>query len=325
MSSMKEKERAQTQVSTSIAVQDASQSRLHRHVLMTSAYNEEATIARVIESVLAQTLRPELWVVVSDGSSDGTDEIIQKYAAHHKFIRYLRMTRDPGRSFGSKVLALHSASRILEEIPAEFIGNLDADVTIEPTYFEELIAQFDGRPRLGIAGGFVLEDSGSGFKSRLTNREYSVAHAAQLVRRECYKEIGGYAVLEYGGEDWHAQTSARMRGWQARAFPDLKIFHHRHTGEGDNLLRHKFRQGRMDYAFGSDPVFEVLKCLGRLPEKPLVLGGLTRIAGFAWAAARRDSRPVSNEFIAFLRREQRGKMKSLLPGASQKKQAEDVA
>src|SRR5579863_5388900 len=78
MSSMKEKERAQTQVSTSIAVQDASQSRLHRYVLMTSAYNEEATIARVIESVLAQTLRPELWVVVSDGSSDGTDEIIQK-------------------------------------------------------------------------------------------------------------------------------------------------------------------------------------------------------------------------------------------------------
>jgi poly-beta-1,6-N-acetyl-D-glucosamine synthase len=275
--------------------------------------------------VLAQTLLPELWVVVSDGSSDGTDAIIQKYTSEHPFIRYLRMTRDPGRSFGSKVLALHSASRILEDIPADFIGNLDADVSIEPAYFEGLIAQFERRPRLGIAAGFVLEDSGCGFRNRPTNREYSVAHAAQLVRRECYKEIGGYAVLEYGGEDWHAQTSARMKGWEARAFPHLKIFHHRHTGEGDNLLRHKFRQGRMDYAFGSDPLFEIFKCVRRLPEKPFFLGGLTRLAGFAWAIARRDARPVSSEFITFLRKEQRGKVKSLFAGSSQKKEAKEAA
>jgi biofilm PGA synthesis N-glycosyltransferase PgaC len=325
MPSIQGEGRAQTKESTPLAVQEAGRRQAHRYVLMTSAYNEEATIERVIQSVLAQTQRPELWVVVSDGSSDGTDAIIQKYASEHRFIRYLRMTRDPGRSFGSKVLALHSASRILEDVPAEFIGNLDADVTIEPTYFEGLIAQFERQPRLGIAGGFVLEDSGSGFRNRLTNREYSVAHAAQLVRRECYKEIGGYAVLEYGGEDWHAQTSARMKGWQARAFPDLKIFHHRHTGEGDNLLRHRFRQGRMDYAFGSDLLFELLKCVRRLPEKPIALGGLTRFAGFAWAIVRRDARPVASEFIAFLRKEQRGKMKSLLSGESHKNEAEDVA
>lgn len=313
MPSIQGERRARTETATPIAVQEAGHSQAHRYVLMTSAYNEEATIERVVQSVLAQTRRPELWVVVSDGSSDGTDAIIQKYASEHQFIRYLRMTRDPGRSFGSKVLALHSASRILEDVPAEFIGNLDADVSIDPTYFEGLIAQFVLQPRLGIAGGFVLEDSGSGFRNRLTNREYSVAHAAQLVRRECYKEIGGYAVLEYGGEDWHAQTSARMKGWQARAFPDLKIFHHRHTGEGDNLLRHRFRQGRMDYAFGSDPLFELLKCARRLAEKPMIFGAAARLGGFLWSYIHRDDRPVSREFIAFLRAEQR--QKTLSPRA----------
>lgn len=155
----------------------------------------------------------------------------------------------------------------------------------------------------------MLEDGRNGFQSRMSNRRYSVAHAGQLVRRDCYEQIGGYAVLEYGGEDWHAQTNARMKGWEAEAFPDLKIFHHRHTGEGDNLVRHKFRQGRMDYSFGSLPLFEVLKCLQRVPEKPFAVGGMARLCGFFWSYLQREKRPVSNEFVAFLRSEQRSKLR----------------
>lgn len=289
---------------------------------MTSAYNEEANIEKAIESVLAQTLPPERWVIVSDGSSDRTDEIIQTYAARHCHIHYLRMARTPGRSFRTKVIALHAASELLKHVSAGFVGNLDADISIEPSYFENLIARFEERPRLGIAGGFVLEDGGKGFQSRTSNRRYSVAHAGQLVRRECYEQIGGYAVLEYGGEDWHAQTSARMKGWNVEAFPDLKIFHHRHTGEGDNLVRHRFRQGRMDYSLGSDPIFEILKCLQRVPEKPIAIGGLARLAGFAWSCLQREKRPVSNDFVAFLRNEQRNKLRSPFQQNSHKRASE---
>lgn len=279
------------------------------YVLMTAAYNEETNIAKTIESVLAQTLPPERWVIVSDGSSDRTDEIIQSYATCHKHLRYLRMSRTPGRSFRTKVIALQEAGGLLRDVRANFVGNLDADVSVEPSYFENLIARFRARPKLGIAGGFVLEDGRNGFQSRMSNRRYSVAHAGQLVRRDCYEQIGGYAVLEYGGEDWHAQTNARMKGWEAEAFPDLKIFHHRHTGEGDNLVRHKFRQGRMDYSFGSLPLFEVLKCLQRVPEKPFAVGGMARLCGFFWSYLQREKRPVSNEFVAFLRSEQRSKLR----------------
>lgn len=285
------------------------------YVLVTAAYNEEANIEETIHSVLRQSLLPACWIIVSDGSVDRTDEIVKKHAEQHRVIRFLRVARAPGRSFGSKVRALRAGSKLLGDVAHDFIGNLDADVSVEPTYFENLIAQFQARPKLGIAGGFVLEEKDGKFQNRRANRSYSVAHAAQIVRRECYEMMGGYAELEYGGEDWHAQTFARMRGWDAEAFPQLGIFHHRHTGEGDNLLRHKFRQGRMDYSLGSDPWFEILKCMERMPEKPRLVGSLARFGGFVWSYLAQDTRPVSTEFIAFLRKEQRDKMRAVFSGS----------
>jgi biofilm PGA synthesis N-glycosyltransferase PgaC len=282
-----------------------------RYVLVTAAYNEEAHIAKTIESVLSQTRLPTLWVIVSDGSVDRTDEIVQSYANKHGLIRFLRVERAPGRSFGSKVRALHAGNALLKGVDYDFIGNLDADVSVSSSYFEGLLSRFLSRPLLGLAGGFVVEESKGEFRDRAQNRVYSVAHAGQVVRRECYEAIGGYAILEYGGEDWHAQTCAKMKGWEVEAFPDLKIFHHRHTGEADNLLRHKFRQGRMDYSFGSYPPFEMVKCAAHARVKPFLLGSLFRISGFVWAWARQDERPVSDEFVAYLRREQKGRLSAV--------------
>ena len=193
------------------------------YVLATAAYNEEANIEKTIQSMLAQIELPQRWVIVSDGSIDRTDEIVQRYAAQHDFIRFLRITRPPGRSFRTKIMALQAGIELLADIPFQYIGNLDADISIGPTYFADLIAKFEANPRLGIAGGFVHEGKDGEFQTRSSNRVYSVAHAAQLVRRECYEAFGGYAVLEYGGEDWHAQTSARMLGWSAEAFPELPM------------------------------------------------------------------------------------------------------
>jgi len=282
------------------------------YVLATAAYNEEANIEKTIQSMLAQNELPRRWVIVSDGSMDRTDEIVQRYAEQHEFIRFLRVTRPPGRSFRTKIMALQAGIKLLADVPFHFIGNLDADISIGPSYFANLITKFEANSALGIAGGFVHEGTQGEMRSRSINRIYSVAHAAQLVRRECYEAIGGYAVLEYGGEDWHAQTSARMLGWSAEAFPELMIAHHRPTGEGDILLRSIFRQGRMDYSFGSDPIFETFKCIQRLGEKPLIIGSFARLTGFFWSLMIREKRPVTPEFITFLRAEQKRKTMSLL-------------
>lgn len=281
------------------------------YTLMTAAYNEAAHIEKTIQTVLAQTVRPQRWVIVSDGSTDETDEIVRGYARQHDFIRFMRMSRPPGHSFRTKVVALQAGQKHLFEVPFRFIGNLDADITVAPTYFEDLIQRLCQNPKLGLAGGFVCEEFHGKFTGRTSNRTHSVAHAAQLARRECYEAIGGYQVLEYGGEDWHAQVSANLKGWETEAFPDLPIYHHRATGTGTNLLRSSFRLGKLDYSFGSHPLFEAIKCALRLPSKPVVLGALLRFLGFTWLSLRREKRPVSQEFMSFLRSQQKARVANM--------------
>src|SRR5438477_10271607 len=118
------------------------------YVLMTAAYNEGAHIEKTIQSMLSQTVRPKRWIIVSDGSTDRTDEIVQNYQQEYEFIRFLRMSRPPGHSFRSKVAALQAGCRLLEDLPFTFIGNLDADITVEPSYFEDLLDRFRRNPNL---------------------------------------------------------------------------------------------------------------------------------------------------------------------------------
>jgi len=277
------------------------------YVLLTAAYNEEAYIEKTLQSVLSQRLLPRRWVIVSDSSTDRTDQIVQSYAEKHDFIRLLHVTKTAGHSFGAKVVALRKGEELLRGIEYDFIGNLDADITLEENYFDELIGHFEAQPQLGLAGGFVCEDDGAGFQSRWFNSVSNVPHAAQLVRRECYEAIGGYAVLNYGGEDWYAQTCAKMRGWRVQSIPQLRIFHHRHTGASSRPVRNAFRLGRLDYSFGSDPLFEIVKCVRKFRDKPLVVAGCVRLFGFAWCSLCGEKRAVPEEFTAFLRKEQRAR------------------
>lgn len=278
------------------------------YVLMTAAHNEEQNIAKTLQSVISQTVLPERWVIVSDNSNDRTDEIIERYAQQHSFIRFLRVQRLAGRSFRSKVLALHQGAPLLEGAAYDYIGNVDADLSLPANYFESLISKFQEDSDLGICGGFVYEENHGRFESRKINETRNVPHAAQLVRRQCYEQIGGYAVLDFGGEDWYAQTQARMKGWEVESFPELHIFHHRHTGEGSQKFANCVRLGHLDYSFGSDPFFEVLKCIKRIGERPYLFAAGLRLGAFFWDTIRKKPRPVTKDFIAFLRNEQKLRM-----------------
>lgn len=282
------------------------------YVLLTAAHNEEDFIEGTIRSVLAQTLLPKRWVIVSDNSTDMTDAIVQNYAGQHDFIRLLHITRAPGRSFGSKVIALHQGQKLLQDVEYDFIANVDADVSFDPCYFEQLVSHFGRNQGLGLTGGFVYEKSAGEYRSLRLNDVRNVGHAAQMVKRECYQAIGGYPVLKYGGEDWYAQTKARMMGWQVESLPQLKICHQRPITGGSNALSNSFRQGRQDYSFCSHPLFEILKCLRRLQERPYVVHALVRFAGFLSAYIYGEPRAVPDDLARFLRREQMDRVSQLL-------------
>ena len=290
-----------------LMAESANDSERH-YVLLTAAHNEAELIENTIRSMAGQTVPPRRWIIVSDNSTDATDAIVQHYARQHQFLRLLRVDRPPGRNSGAKVMALRSGQKLLEDVDYRFIGNLDADITLPSDYFEVLLDRFDRNPRLGLAAGFIQEPEGGVFRPRSSNRVDSIPHAAQLLRRECYEGIGGYAILPHGGEDWYAQTRVRMSGWRAEAFPALPVFHHRRTGTAGSILRDRIRLGRLDYSFGSNPLFEVFKCAVRIAERPVLMAAALRLGGFFWSYIQGEERTVTADMIEYLRQEQRTKL-----------------
>ncbi len=273
------------------------------YVLLTAVYNEEAYIEGTIRSVAAQTVLPTRWVIVSDGCTDRTDEIVRRYAATRDYIYFLRKEKDQNRGFASKVFAQRDGMQFLNVSESSFIGHLDGDVTFEPTYFEDLLQKFIEDPKLGIAGGWILEMAAGQFRQRLGNSVISVPGAVQTFRRECYQDVGGLLPIEYGGEDWYAEVKARMWGWRVRSFSTLSVCHHRKTGEAGARLRYCYRQGFMDFALGSHPLFEFGRLIRRIPAKPYLIGAAARLLGFAMAHVS-GRRMVPQDFIHFLRKEQ---------------------
>ena len=283
-----------------------------RYVIVTAAYNEEKLIEQVLDSVVRQTVLPLKWIIVSDGSTDRTDSIVSMYAEQYPFIHLLRLQQAHKRNFGAQVHAITQGFMQLKNLSYEYVGNLDADVSFESNYFAEVLRRFESDPQLGLGGGFITEEQCGVFRNRKRNTIDSVAHAVQLFRRECFDAIGGYLPLRYGGPDWHAGVAARMKGWHVRSFPELSVRHHRPTGTADTWQRDCFRQGCMDFSLGSHPLFEVVKCFRRILDRPKVMGTIIRLSGFGWCYWTGQQREVSDEFMEFLRREQMGRVRSLL-------------
>lgn len=282
------------------------------YALVTAAYNEEKHIERTIQSIVAQTVAPQKWIIVSDGSTDRTDELVRNYAAQYSFIELFRIMEDHARNFTSQVNAINTGFSGLKHMECNFIGNLDSDITLEPTYFESVLARFAQDSNLGLAGGFIYEREGGKFRSRPSNSVTSVAHAIQLFRRECLEALGGYKPLSWGGSDTHAEVSLRMKGWRVESFPELKVFHHRPTGKSFGSMRYQYRGGLMDFYLGTHPAFEILRMIRRLRSKPYVVAPLVRFAGFAWAYFSGRKREVSSEFIRFFRKEQMRRLRLIL-------------
>lgn len=284
---------------------------LPTYVLITPARNEEAFIELTIKSMIAQTVRPLKWVIVSDGSTDRTDEIVRQYLAQHNWIELVRMQNRGKRNFGGKVLSFNVGRELLKDLSYEVIGNLDADMSFEVGLFEFLMSRFAENPRLGVAGAPFTEGNGT-YDFRFSSLEH-VSGACQLFRQECFEAINGYTPMEGGGIDVVAVMKARMKGWQTRTFPDYVCYHHRSMGSAKHsVLSAKFKLGQKDYMLGRHPLWQMFRCFYQMARHPLILGGGALLAGYWWAWLKRVERPVSRELVEFQRREQMLRLKKFL-------------
>lgn len=280
-----------------------------QYVLITPARDAAAHIGRTIAAVRAQVAPPMRWVIVDDGSSDSTAEIVREHSAGADWITLIRRPVGTTADFASKVNAFRAGLASLEGMEYGFIGNLDADISFEPDYFQRVLLAFADRPRLGVAGGHVVEE----FRGRRVPQRISpnsVAGAVQLFRRQTFTDIGGIRPLRLGGEDSVAEILARMHGWDVATLFYLKVRHH-----GRVLAGHRgpwaawFTRGVVYRTLRYHPFFQVAMSGYRaVAQPPYVISGAAMLAGYVSAAMRRIAPAMDADAVEYLRQEQRQRL-----------------
>jgi poly-beta-1,6-N-acetyl-D-glucosamine synthase len=282
------------------------------YVLITPARNEEAFIERTIESMIHQTVLPMKWVIVDDGSTDKTAEIISRYLATNPWIEMVQMPKRRDRSFAAKVHSFNAGYEKVKNLPYEIIGNLDGDISFDQDFFQFLMGKFGEDPALGVAGTVFREEGGYNSETDSFEGQKHVSGQCQLFRRKCFEEIGGYIPHRAGGIDWMAVTTARMMGWTTRSFREKWFFHHRHLGTAERgIVASAYSYGQKDYYLGNHPVWELFRVAYQTRKKPYI-SGMALGLGYCSAFLLRIPRPVSRELMKFHRHEEMVKLKAIL-------------
>jgi biofilm PGA synthesis N-glycosyltransferase PgaC len=283
------------------------------YVLITAARNEEAVIEHTLQSVVAQTVPPLRWIIVDDGSTDRTAEIVREYVRRHDWIVLLRRPRRANRNFAGKVHAVNAGLEAMNDLSFEVVGNLDADVSFDREYMEFLLQKFENDPRLGVAGTPFTQEGGYDSTRDSFEGEQYVAGPCQLFRYRCFRNIGGYVPNPAGGVDWIAVMTARMHGWTVKAFSEKRFHHHRSMGTAERSeASAMFSYGEKDYYLGGSLLWEIVRATYRTTKAPIVVGGLALLLGYTWAAVRRVPRPVSAELMRFHRQDQMKKLRAVI-------------
>jgi poly-beta-1,6-N-acetyl-D-glucosamine synthase len=286
------------------------------YVLVTPAHNEKDFIELTIKSVVAQTVRPLMWVIVSDRSFDGTDEIVRSYAEKHPFIHLVRNNDKPSeRNTAAKVHAIGLGIKAIGRTEYAYFGNLDADISFGETYFETLLQHFESDNKLGVIGGRIFHADSRGRTLEHNASIESVAGAIQFFRRECFHEIGGYLPIPGGMEDGIAEITARYHGWKTRSFKDLPVLHHRELGvAGRSVYEARFSSGFTEYVVGFSLAYHAIRALSRLFERPYFIGSVLIFSGYMWGLLLRQPKVIPYPITRFVRREQMNKLFALLLG-----------
>ncbi|MEO6965570.1 MAG: glycosyltransferase family A protein [Acidobacteriaceae bacterium] len=273
-----------------------------KYVIITPVRNEEAYLASTIECVAGQTILPAEWVIVNDGSTDKTAEIIGEYSARYPWIRAVhRKDRGFRKAGGGVVDAFNDGYESVTSKDWQFIVKLDGDLAFESDYFERCFDEFERDPTLGIGGGVVCYIT-DGVKSFEQTPVFHVRGATKIYRKECWEGLGG--LWSAPGWDTFDEVKANRLGWRTRSFPELHLIHHRKTGSADGVWSTLVKYGRANYICGYHPLFMLCKCAVRLPQKPYILGSFALMYGFASGYLKRTPQVDDRATIEYLRHQQ---------------------
>jgi glycosyltransferase involved in cell wall biosynthesis len=284
------------------------------YVIVSACRNEEKYIDGLIQTIVDQKHRPLRWIIVDDGSTDNTFEYARLRTKDYSFIQIVQMPGGRPRSFTSQVYAAQHGYELAKLLNFDFIGFLDADIRLQPDYYERLLELFQANAELGLAGGEVIDQyQGRTDNIRQGSEHFHVAGGVQFFRRTCFERIGGYTPIQGGGQDTIADVMVMMNGWKVQTFHELPAIHLRPEGfTNDKPFQKGIKWGRKFYLLGYHPFFYVGQCVRRLPRRPILVNSLCQLLGFAMANIKREPRPVPEEFVKFIRQLQMRRFRQMI-------------
>ena len=289
-----------------------------RILIISPVRNEAAHIERVVRAVAAQELLPARWIIVDDHSDDRTLEVLRRLESEVPFLTVIeagpqqRSQRDR-LAGGAAPRTFNAGLATVDWRDYTHLMKLDGDIELAPTYLRELMARFDAEPKLGLAGGVLMEATPGGGNRLIRIAPNHVHGALKCYSRECFERIGG--LQERLGWDTIDETYARMYGFTTRTFRDLISVHHRPIGSADGTLRGHARHGECAYIGQHTVLWVTLRSFRVGRRRPAVLSGLAFLYGFARAAVRRVERVPDPEYRRFARRELRQRiLGAVVPG-----------
>jgi glycosyltransferase involved in cell wall biosynthesis len=275
-----------------------------RYVIITPVRDEADHIGRTISAVMDQTVRPACWILVDDGSTDGTGDILDRHGSTASWMRVVHR-RDRGRrANGSGVMeAFYEGYGLIGDVTWDFLVKLDGDLSFERDYFERCFAAFAKDATLGIGGGTVCRlDPGGLTVDSPADPPFHVRGATKIYRRACWEAIAPLVIAP--GWDTIDEVSANCHGWTTRTFADITLIQHKATGGADGSWRNGFKNGRANYVTGYHPAFMLAKCAKRSVQPPFVLGSAALLCGYVSGYLRRIPRAPDPQVIDYLRRQQ---------------------
>jgi glycosyltransferase involved in cell wall biosynthesis len=273
-----------------------------KYVIITPIRDEERYIEATIASVYRQTVQPTEWVLVDDGSTDHTGDIIDRYAAKLPWIRVVhRANRGFRKSGGGVMEAFNAGYQTLSCRDWEFIVKLDGDLSFAADYFERCFQKFEDDPELGIGGGEIYNRLSAELRLE-ANPRFHVRGATKIYRRACWEAIGG--LWPAPGWDTIDEVKANMLGWKTYSFEQLQVIHHRFTGSAEGLLRDRVKRGVACCICGYHPLFVIASCLRRLGQRPYVMGSAAIFYGFIKGYFGNTARLNDKDLIAYTRSQQ---------------------
>lgn len=267
---------------------NSTNSKNYSYLVITPVRNEAKYLRFTIESMVCQTVLPKEWIIVDDGSTDETPQIIDEAARLYPWIKAVhRADRGFRKSGGGVIEAFYEGYAALSSSDWEFIVKLDGDLSFQPTHFDSLLKEFLKNPKLGIASGTYLERNSNGSWNVVEMPYYHAAGACKVLRYNCFEEIKGFIIQP--GWDTIDEIRAMARGWITAHFPDIQMMHHKYEGTGIGVLKTSLIHRRIYYRTGGNLPFFVLKVLRRILVKPYVFNAIALLTGYLTTMLRRET------------------------------------